>query len=186
MRRGIALALTGFALLAATVQDASAQCIERHRVPIATGLDPHGETWSLEGSIGNNGGCREWLIGMDFSLPGAGNWGWGTGIPAGGHLSWRFHVDASDYLLEDGSYRVFSGSVSGETAKIVVRLSSGKGLVIRPRSVLAALRSRIDWLRNVRYFVEYYPPTGFVTSVSLLDASGQLLYRTSGDEDGFF
>jgi len=50
----------------------------------------------------------------------------------------------------------------------------------------APLRSRIVWLRNVRYFVHYYPPTGFVSSVSLLSASGQLLYRVSGSDGEFF
>lgn len=159
-----------------------AACVARHGVPIGSGSSPEGATWTVEGTIGNNGGCREWLFGMEFSLPGAVNWGWGTGIPAGGHLSYRFTIDASDNLQEDGAWRVFSGSVAGDVAKVTARLSNGRRLVFKPRSAPASLRRKVVWLRNARYFVQYYPPTGFVTSASLFNASGQLLYRTSGEE----
>jgi hypothetical protein len=151
-------------------------------VPIASGQSPEGETWTVEGGIGNNGSCREWLFGIDFSLPKAVNWGWSTGIPAGGHLSSSFDIDASDDLQEDGAWRVLSGSVAGDVAKVIATLSNGKRLVFIPRSAPAPLRHKITWLKNVRYFVQYYPPTGFVTTASLFSASGQLLYRTSGPE----
>jgi hypothetical protein len=94
---------------------------------------------------------------MDFSLPAAVDWGWGTGIPAGGHLSQRFTMDVADHLQEDGAWRVFSGSVGGDLAKVMATLSNGKRLSIKPRSVQASLRRKVVWLRNVRYFVQYYP-----------------------------
>lgn len=166
----------------ASAPTAGAACVTRHRVPIASGLSPGGATWTVEGEIGNNGSCREWLFGMEFSLPGAVNWGWGTGIPAGGHLSASSTIDASDDLQEDGAWRVFSGSVAGDVAKVTATLSNGKRLTFKPRSAPAPLRRKVVWLRNVRYFVQYYPPTGFVTSASLFSASGQLLYRTSGGQ----
>jgi hypothetical protein len=182
MRARSLLALAAIVVLVGFVPTAAAGCIKRHSVPIASGSSPSAETWTVEGTIGNNGACREWFFGMEFNLPKAVSWGWGTGIPAGGHLSRDFNIDASDDLLEDGSYRVFSGSVAGDVAKLVATLSSGKRLVIRPKSVPAPLRRHVAWLRNVRYFVQYYLPTGFVSSVSLLSASGQLLYRTSGSD----
>lgn len=186
MRRGMTLALMGIALLGVSAPMAAAQCIERHSVSIASGLSPTGETWSVEGTIGNNGSCRGWLFGMDFQIPRAVNWGWGTEIPAGGHLSRRFTIDASDDLLEDGSYRVVSGSVGGKVARLVATLSSGKKVAIEPKSVPTQLRNRNVWLRNVRYFVQYYPPTGFVSSISLFSASGRLLYRKSGGFREFY
>lgn len=173
---------TLIALFLTVVPSVGAACIARHRVKVARGQSPAGETWTVEGSIGNNGSCRDWLFGMDFSLPKAVNWGWGTGIPAGGHLSSSFDIDASDDLQEDGAWRVLSGSVAGEVTKVMATLSNGKRLVFKPRSAPASLRRKITWLKNVRYFVQYYPPTGFVTSASLFNASGQLLYRTSGGE----
>jgi hypothetical protein len=162
---------------------ADAHCIKRHRVPIARGTSPSGWPWAVDGSIGNNGSCREWLFGMDFELQGATNWGWSTGIPAGGHLGRHVEVDASDNLLLDGSDRVFSGTVDGEVAKVVVTLSNNKHLAFRPKAPRRQLREKVGWLRNVRYFVDYYPPEGFVTGVATFSRSGQLLYRDKNFEE---
>lgn len=165
---------------------AAAGCIERHSVPIASGSSPSGLPWKVEATIGNNGDCREWLFGMDFEVPGIGYWGWATGIPAGGHLPETFMISASDRLQEDGSWRAFMGTVGGKVTRLVARLSSGKRIAIRPRLVPAQLRTHIAWLENTRYFIQYYPPTGFVTSISLFSASGRLLYRASNSADGEF
>lgn len=164
------------------IATADAACISRHRIPVASGQSPDGRVWTVEGEIGNNGSCQEWLVGMEFSLPGTVYWGWSAGIPAGGHLSGSFKIDASDDLQEDGAWRVLSGSVAGAVAKVIATLSNGKRLIFKPRSAPASLRRKVVWLRSVRYFVQYYPPTGFVTSASLFSASGQLLYRTSGGQ----
>jgi len=157
---------------------AGAHCIKRHQVSIAKGTSPTGWHWSVDGSIGNNGGrCREWLFGMDFNLEGAIGWGTSTGIPAGGELGRRPEVSASDNLLLDGSDRVFSGLVEGEAVKLVATLSNNKHLVIRPKLPSAQLRRKITWLRGIRYFVAYYPPEGFVTGVMTFNRAGTLLYR---------
>lgn len=162
-----------------------AGCIKRHAVRIASGTSPSGWGWTVDGTIGNNDrNCREWLFGMDFELQGATNWGWGTGIPAGGHLERHFDIEASDDLLEDGSYRVVSGTVNGEVAKVVFTLSNNKRLTVRPKSPSDQLRRKVVWLRNVRYFVNYYPPEAFVTGVATFSASGVLLYRDK-TFDGF-
>lgn len=176
----VLFAVVALLILAAT---ADAACIKRHQVRIASGTSPSGRNWTVDGTIGNNGGsCREWLFGMEFDLEGAVNWGWGTGIPAGGHLGRRFEIEATDDLLEDGSYRVFSGTVNGEVAKVLVTLSNNKHLAIRPRSPSESLRRKVVWLHNVRYFVAYYPPEGFATGVATFNASGQLLYRDKSFE----
>jgi hypothetical protein len=175
-RRSLVLTLVATALMVLT-SSAHAGCIKRHRVPIANGTSPSGRPWEVDGTIGNNGGCREWLFGMDFEIEGAVDWGWSTGIPVGGHLGRHTGVDASDDLLVDGSDRVFSGAVEGEVSKVLVTLSDNKHLVIHPKSPPAQLRSEDGWLRNVRYFVTYYPPEGFVTGLATFSRSGQLLYR---------
>jgi hypothetical protein len=178
VRRGplaIALALVWLLIFAPI---AGAGCIKRHQVPIASGASPNGWKWTVDGSIGDNGNnCRDWLFGMDFELEGAGSWGWGTGIPSGGHLGRNFDIAAIDSLLEDGSYRVVAGTVSGEVAKILFTLSNNKRLTVHPVSPPADLLRKVSWLRNSRYFVDYYLPEAFVTGVATFSASGQLLYR---------
>ncbi len=166
--------------LSVTAPAAGAHCIERHSVPIAKGASLSGLLWEVEGTIGNNGGggsCREWLFGMEFNIVGALGWGSSTGIPAGGHRGRDPGVDASDDLLVDGSDRVFSGFVTGEVAKVVATLSNNKHLTVRPKLPPKQLRRKVVWLRNLRYFVAYYPPEGFVTGVASFSRSGQLLYR---------
>jgi hypothetical protein len=177
MRRAPALLFLIVGLSLIFTSAAGASCIKRHRVPVAKGTSPGGLRWRVSASIGNNGGCGEWLFGMDFDLEGAGDWGSSTGIPPGGHLGRGYQIDASDNLLEDGSERVFSGIVDGEASKVLITLSNNKHLAIHPRSAPDSLRRKVVWLRNVRYFVYYYPPEGFVTGVATFNASGQLLYR---------
>ncbi|HET8956154.1 MAG TPA: hypothetical protein VFN18_10905 [Solirubrobacterales bacterium] len=174
-RPALILLVCAATLIPASIAEAG--CIKRHDVAVASGASPNGQAWSVKGTIGTNGSCRNWLIGMDFELAGAGSWGWGTGIPAGGHLTRSFTIEAFDELLEDGSYRVVSGNVSGEATKVVFTMSDNSRLTIRPKSAPAALRRKVVWLRNLRYFVEYYPPTAFVTGVATFNRSGVLLYR---------
>jgi hypothetical protein len=179
LRRSILLLLLALLALLQIAPAAEAGCIKRHEVRIATGTSPSGWRWTVDGSIGNNGNnCSEWLFGMDFELEGATNWGSGTGIPAGGHLGRGANEpSAFDALLEDGSYRVFSGFVGGEVTKVLVTLSNNKHLTIRPKSPPRRLLQKVVWLRSVHYFVDYYPPEGFATGLATFSASGQLLYR---------
>jgi hypothetical protein len=171
-------ALIAIVALLAFVPTATAACVKRHGVRIATGTSPNGLPWTVEGRIGNNGdNCHEWLFGMEFEITGATNWSTSTGIPAGGHIRRGFEISASDDLQEDGVSRVFSGLVDGEVAKVMATLSNNKHLTFQPKSPSAQLRRNVVWLRNVHYFVEYYQPEAFVTGVSLFSASGQLLYR---------
>jgi len=181
-RRALPL-LLAVAALVVLAPAAGAHCIKRHEVPIAKGTSPAGWHWSVEGSIGDNGGhCRDWLFGMDFNLEGATYWGSSTGIPVGGEYGRHDGVDASDSLLIDGSDRVFSGFVEGEAVKLVATLSNNKHLVIHPKLPSAKLRRQVSWLRGVRYFVFYYRPEGFVTGVSTFDHAGTLLYRDKSFE----
>src|SRR5689334_18526666 len=96
IRRALPLLIAVAALLA-LAPAAGAHCIKRHEVPIAKGTSPTGWHWSVDGSIGSNGGhCRDWLFGMDFNLEGALNWGSSTGIPVGGEYGQRPGVSGSD------------------------------------------------------------------------------------------
>ncbi|HEX5928366.1 MAG TPA: hypothetical protein VFY48_03145 [Solirubrobacterales bacterium] len=153
---------------------------------IATGVSPAGWPWTVEGSIGPNGNdCRDWLFGIDFEVEGAVYWGSSTGIPAGGHLGRDPEPAASDDLLEDGSSRVFTGFASGEVAKVLLTLSNNRHVTVRPKSPPSHLRRKVVWLRNVRYFVHFYPPEGFVTGIATFSATGQLLYRDRTFEGAF-
>lgn len=185
LRRSLLL-LLAVAAAAMVLAAPAGACIKRHEVPIAKGTSPTGWEWSVAGSIGpNGGGCRDWLFGMEFDLEGVGSWGSSTGIPVGGHHGQNAEVDANDNLLPDGSDRVFSGFVSGEVTKVLVTLSNNQHLVIHPKLPSAKLRREVVWLRNVRYFVRYYRPEGFVTEVASFDRAGLLVSRDKTFETFF-
>jgi hypothetical protein len=177
LRRSLLLLLAVAAAVMVLAQPAGA-CIKRHEVRIAKGASPTGWRWSVSGSIGpNGGGCRDWLFGMNFNLEGAVSWGSSTGIPVGSSYGPSPEVNASDYLLLDGSDRVFSGFVGGEVTKVLVTLSNNKHLVIHPKLPRSKLRRNVVWLRDVRYFVRFYRPEGFVTGVASFNRAGLLVSR---------
>jgi len=176
-RRSLLLLLAVAAVTMVLAQPAGA-CIKRHEVAIDKGASPTGWDWSVSGSIGpNGGGCRDWLFGMNFNLEGVASWGSGTGIPVGGSYGRHPEVEASDYLLRDGSDRAFIGFVGGEVTKVLVTLSNNKHLVIHPKLPRPKLRRHVTWLRDVRYFVRFYRPEGFVTGVASFDRAGLLVSR---------
>ncbi len=183
MRRLTPVILVAAAVL--LVAAPASACVKRHSVPIGSGNGPGGRDWEVEGTIGPEGSaCHDWLLSMTFKVGGA-SWGFGTSIPADGHYAHVKEPQAFDALLEDGSDRVFLGFTNGETAKLVVTLSDAKQLVIRPRPVPAALVRKNAWLENLRYFVRFYPPVGFVTSFSSFDAAGHLVFQDEsfGEEE---
>lgn len=184
MRRRLIAIIFAASICLVFVPSAGANCIKPHDVRIASGTSPSGWGWTVAGSIRNNGNnCHEWLFGMDFELQGVGNWGSATGIPVGGHLGRDPEPEVIDSLLEDGSDRVVAGFVNGEVAKVVFTLSNNKRLTVRPKSPSEHLRRKVVWLRNLRYFVDYYPPEAFVTGVATFSASGVLLYRDKTFEE---
>jgi len=179
-----------------------------HRQPIAHGDSPNGIPWTAAASIRDNGrNCSAWLLGFEFRpdrkpysqsweakaeaelhrqfpMPGSFSWGWR--IPAGGHLPNDFMISGRDEY--EGSERVFAGAAGGSVKSITLTMSSGRHVVIRPRLPGQALRQRFVWLRNLRYFVSYYPLGSHVQEVKVRNAKGMFTVREkeiTGDEGVF-
>lgn len=118
MRKVIGISLLGICLVLPWPTQASEKhCIHPRQVRIATGKSLTGEEWEVVASVRKNGNsCREWLFGLDFTLPEIVKWGTATGIPAGGHTSRYFKIDANEFQSEDGAEAVLSGYVGREVA----------------------------------------------------------------------
>lgn len=171
----------------------------QHRQPIAHGESAKGTPWTVTVSIRSNGrNCSSWLLGFEFhpdqkpysrrweaelsrKIPMPGSFGWGWGIPAGGHLPSDFTMSGQDEY--EGLERVFAGAAGGSVKSITLSMSSGKHVVIRPRLPSRTLRRRFVWLRNLRYFVSYYPLGSHVQKVTVRSASGVSTVR--GREGAF-
>lgn len=160
-------------------------CIHRQHQLIAQGPSPSGKRWTVTSTVHNNVGCHSWFLELDIRPNGTarGSSAWGWSIPVGGHLSSRFTIDAQDDIGD--ASRTFYGVVGARVRAISLQKTNGEILTIHPRLPPAGLRKRFVWLRDLRYFVRYYPrgPRGKVAR--LLDSRGRLIARVHGQEGGF-
>lgn len=163
----------------------SGKCIQPQQQLVDRGLNPAGDPWTITASIRQNDGCDSWLLGSKFVPAGKvrGSFSFGWGIPSGGHLSDAFTIDARDE--SSNSERVFGGAVGGRVTRIVVQLSNGGPLTIRPELPAQRLRKKFVWLRNVRYAMRFYPAGSHATKVTLYSADGKVVEKLSPIEGAF-
>lgn len=163
----------------------SETCIRPQRHLVAQGQGPSGSPWTITGTISKNGGCDSWLIGMEFRPTGgvAGSTSWRWGVPAGGHLSQAFTVDAQDEVA--GSGRAFYGTVGGSVPTVKVQMSDGKLLVLHPKLPAHHLRKQFVWLREMRYFMRFHSAGAQAKIVTLLGNDGRVIEKLTGLEGEF-
>jgi hypothetical protein len=185
-RTGIGLFVAALTMLASSGL-ASAACTKPHHYSIGSGPMPSGETWTVTASIKNNGSCDDWLFGLDYSLGEFGNYGSGTGIPAGGHVPREyFKLDAQDLDTGNGSEAALVGYTGNEGTKVVGRMKDGSRFVVKPQLAPAKLRKRVDWLRSFRFFVYFHPTESRIETLSVFSRGGRLIFRTKSLEGSFF
>ena len=163
----------------------SGKCSPPQKQLVERGLNPSGDPWTITAGVRNNSGCDSWLFVSKFVPAGKvrGSFAFGWGIPAGGHLSDSFTIGARDE--SSNSERVFGGMVGARVKRIVVQMSSGGSLAIRPTLPAKNLREKFVWLRNVRYVMRFYPAGSHATNVSLYSADGKVVERVSPIEGAF-
>ncbi len=187
MRKGGFVVIAVLCALQIGAGSASAACTKPHHYPIGQGPMPNGETWMVAASIKNNGSCKDWLFGLDYSLGEFGGAGSGTGIPAGGHVPREYFTLSADVLENrDGSEQVFYGYTGREGAKVVATLKDGQSFEVKPQFAPERLRKRVDWLRSFRFFVYFRPNEGKIERVSVYTRGGRLIYRAKSIEGSFF
>lgn len=163
----------------------SEQCVQKQEKLVDSGLNPSGDPWTIKATIRKNDGCDSWLFVSKFVPAGKvrGSFSFGWGIPAGGHLSNAFTIGAQDE--SSNSERVFAGAVGGRVTRIIVQMSSGGPLTIRPKLPAKRLREKFVWLRNVRYIMRFYPAGSYATKVTLYSADGKVVERLRPVEGEF-
>lgn len=137
---------------------------------------PGGGRWSATGDVRSNGGCTNWLFGVNFVPFGTvpGSWRGAWDIPAGGHLPDRFTISAQDEASK--SVRAFSGIVGARVKEIELHVGpSGGTVVVRPRLPSSELRRKYSWLRNFRFFVRFLPTSSPIRVAKLINAKGEVM-----------
>jgi hypothetical protein len=163
----------------------SGKCIQPQQELVNSGVNPSGDPWTITATVRKNDGCDSWLFLSKFLPAGKvrGSFSFGWGIPAGGHLSNGFTIGARDE--SSNSERVFGGMVGARVTRIVVRMSSGGSVAIRPTLPAKKLREKFVWLRNVRYVMRFYPGGSHATKATLYSADGKVVERVSPIEGAF-
>lgn len=157
-------------------------CIRPQKKLLASGQSPHGAHWTVRAGIRNNGDCRDWLLTVGFNPAGApaGSWRHSWGIPAGGDLPDGITIVARD--TTEGAERAVGGVVGARIRTVEFVMSKGPRLEIHPRLPARNLRERFTWLRNMRYFLRFYPTGRSVKTVRLLDRFGKVIFTSRAAE----
>jgi hypothetical protein len=163
----------------------TAQCVKSKRLMLERGYNPAGERWKVAASIQANPGCVTWLFKLEISPSGtrAGTWRWGQAIQPNRSLPAGFTIAAGDEVARVG--RAFSGMTSGAAKCVVLHTVKGRTIVIHPKRPAIALRRRHEWLRNVKYFVRFYPQHDHVSVAEGYGAGHIRLFRVAGSEGAF-
>lgn len=170
----------------ASLQLAPASDTCNQRQAIATGQSPDGSPWAVMGWIRQNGGsCKAWLFGVEFTLAGRtpDTFSSGWGIPPGGHLPRGFTFSGHD--RNEGTERVFAGAAGVHVKSLLLTMSNRRQITIYPLLPTPTLRKRFVWLRNLRYFVQFYPTGLHIRLVTARNSKGRIVAK-SGGEEGFF
>lgn len=142
------------------------------KIPIEHGVHK-GQSWSVIASIESGHACGAWWsLGMEFLPQGdtPGSWKGFWEIPAGGHLPASATISARDETT--GEDRVVSGIVGWRVRTVVFRTRSGHRFVAHPKAPEERLLKQFVWLRNLRYFLRFYPVGDPVMVAKLLDFKG--------------
>lgn len=164
---------------------AAESCIRPQLRVLSEERGHHGKRWRVKASVRNNGGCDAWLFAVEFfpSWTYAGSWRGAWGIPAGGHLSNGFTISARDEV--EKTDRAFSGVTGARVKSVIMTTNSGQHYTISPRLPDKRLRRHFVWLRNMRYFIRYYPAGQSAKTVRLLDSNGKLISLIRAQEGEF-
>jgi hypothetical protein len=138
-------------------------CVERQEpMVVASGPVPGGggRKWTVSSALESAKDCHGLLFTMKFRPDGTRRGSWSETryepplgepgpLPPGSP-----EISAQDEVAPAG--RVFSGFVSTNVTKVLVRFDDGSHLVVRPRGVGRTLLKEHPWLQEVRYFVTFY------------------------------
>jgi len=160
---------------------ASAKCAPYREVSLDHG-EHRDRSWRIKASREKNGDCSAWLLKVQFLPQGIsrGSWTGGWAISAHGHLPTTATIGAGDYGEDDG--RSVGGVTGIHVRTVVLKLSGGDTMVVHPKKPHGRLLTSFVWLRDLRYFLRFYPAGEHVKMAKLFDAHGKRLSTVHSEE----
>lgn len=170
---------------AADGETAESSCVKTQQLVLERGHNRSGEHWKVAAGVRANPGCATWLLSLEVAPSGTrrGTWRWGQAIQPNGSLPADFGIAAGDEVASIG--RAFSGMTSGQTRSVRLHTREGRTIVFYPKRPTIAMRRGHKWLRNVKYFVRFYPRGEHVRVAEGYDAGHTRLFKVTGSEGAF-
>ena len=148
-------------------------CGEVNGPVVARGVSPHGVPWHVRAQ---RDGSRQLIVDFSFDPPGYSDAGYGVGLPFPVPAAFVFSALPGSDLDPFGEQDV-SGVTARRVVTVLVTMSDGSSLRIRPRLATRAAYVRHPWLRRLRFFDFFLPSMSEPRRATALDASGRVLAR---------
>lgn len=145
----------------------------RRRALVGHGQSASGQKWYIVARLENNSGCHSRMLESSFHPFGHSGtvWGVGCGVPIGGSLSSTFVI--SSRQLKGAGEVAYGGVTSAKVATVEALTRHGEWIRFEPQRPQLSIVP--NWLRNVRYFMEYLPAK--VERIRVRDRTGRVLYQ---------
>jgi hypothetical protein len=187
-KAAICIALTVSAVIPWIQGGASAcACGEFKGVVVAYGRSLYGVPWRIKAKLVRSSLFDSRAVEVHFSIGRRGDYsgvGYFTGLGLPLHPAFFFTANLGSEINDFPE-----GDVSGVTrrhvATLVVEMSNGESLTVRPSLAPSSLRERLPWLRGLRFFDAFFPADQEPQLITAFDPGGQVLTRRERHR-GFF
>jgi hypothetical protein len=157
---------------------------KRHKYLVASGLSLHGVSWRITAQRAGRGDGQ--YVSVDFKTIGYPESGFGAFLP------WPPRVPPSFFDAIGGSYTDpppesdLAGFTGKRVALITVSMETGETVNINPQPAPQKLRTRICWMRRMRFFDTYFEGAPVPVRATAFDAAGQVLGSKKANRGSFF
>jgi hypothetical protein len=157
---------------------------KRHKYLVASGTSLHGVSWRITAQRTGRGDGQ--YVNVEFRTIGYPESGFGAALP------WPVRVPPSFFDAIGGSYTDpapesdLAGFTGKRVALITVNMETGQTVNITPQPASQKLRSRICWMRRMRFFDTYFEGSPAPVRATAFDAAGQTLGSKRSTGGSFF
>lgn len=160
-------------------------CGEFRGAVVAHGKSLYGVPWRIKAALSPPSTTRPRAIEVHFSIGGPdGTVGYFTALPRRLPSAFVFTAitgsDIVDYPESD-----LSGVTRAKVTELVVKMSDGELLTVRPSPAPTEIRKRFPWLRGLRFFDVFFPADQRPRVVTALDRDGDVLARYASRRGSF-
>ncbi len=185
LRRGILVAALASSALLVPAAASACPCTEFCGPVVGHGKSLFGVPWRITAIPPSPRGSRDATF--QFSVGACGKdseSGYFVGLPLPIPHAFVFTADTGTEI-DPHPEGDLSGVSTRRAVRLVVSMSGGAALTIKPRLTPRRLWKRLPWLRGLRAFDKFFPAGEKPQIVTAYDRAGRMLARRRSDHGGF-